>query len=298
MHKINYSVALSVLLLLITVFSLNSSAKKSDYQKEYSESYKVGSNPTLEVDCSFADVKVITGTEGTIKVDITVSVDANSESKAEKTFERINVKLSGSSNKVYVETSLDSGNQNHSDFDIEVVITAPASISLEADVSFGSLEVDEVNGKATINNQYGEFNANKLSASNNDVHVAFGSGSIDSFGGGKAIIEFGEMEIETLTGDAEISNSYGDLEIDHVTPNCQELEINCSFGDTEIDLDENCSFNIVAKSSMGDVSLSGDINVSKESKDWNSETYEGKVGSGKGSLEVNCSFGDVKIDTK
>ncbi len=269
----------------------------TDYKKEYSKSYEVSSNATLELDCSFASIEVKTVPGNKIDIHVEVNVDASSEEKAEKTFDRISVQLIGNSKKVTVKTELGKQNTKNESFDMTITISAPADIELVANTSFGTLELGKINGRSTVNHQYGEFNFSDAQSSDNDIKVSFGSAWIGNFGGGSLTTEFGEMNIDKISGDAVLKNSYGDLEIDQVSSTCKKLDVDTSFADTEINLDSSSSFSVNASSSFGDISLPKSIQVNREKKDWNSSSYEGVIGSGTGQLKVNCSFGDIKIRT-
>jgi len=277
-------------MLPLTIF-----ARDFDYKKEFSKSYTVNPNATLELNCSFASIEVKTVPGNTIDIHVEVKVDASSEAKAQKTFDRITVELIGNQKKVEVKTDLGKQGNNNESFEMTITISAPADIQFIGNTSFGTLDLGTIKGAATINHQYGELILADALSADNDIKVSFGSARIGSFGGGSLSTEFGDMDVENIAGSSKLHNSYGDLEVEHINSTCKKLDIDSSFGDTEIILDSSSSFRVNASSSFGDVSLPKSMELSRKTTDWNSSNYEGAIGSGSGQLNVNCSFGDVKI---
>jgi hypothetical protein len=268
---------------------------KDEYQRNYNKSFSVGSSPSLGLECSFADVRIENGKSGSIEVNIDIELEASSDQKAEEKFNNIVVEFKQKGDRIEVSTSLEKSDWGNTSYEIIVNIKVPESTSLDANTSFGDLHIDRLSGRAEIENSYGELRINELSNNENDIEVSFGGVWIGEFGGGELQLEFGEGDIDRITGDCELSNSYGDLEIDLVEPGCKRLKVDCSFGDTDIGIGRDCSFTIDASASMGDVDLDREIEITRESNDWNSENYEAIIGSGEGKMDIECSFGDVKI---
>lgn len=223
-------------------------------------------------------------------------MEASDEASANRKMENLLVEFKQNGDRIETNISLTKSDWGKSmDFEIRVNIMVPENCNLEANSSFGDLHIDRLGGQVDLENSYGELRINELSGSKNDIEVSFGGVWIGSLGGGELQLEFGEGDIERIIGNCELSNSYGDLEIDLVEPECTRLKVDCSFGDTDIGISRNCSFIIDASASMGDVDLDREIEMIREDNDWNSENYEARIGSGEGKMDVECSFGDVKI---
>lgn len=268
-----------------------------DYTKKFNKSYSVADNFVVELETSFGSVEIENWDKSEVAIFVEIHVEASSEEKAEKLFDKIEVIMSGSSSRVSVETDINVGN-NDCDFHIDIKIQMPARGGLEVKHAFGDFELAEAKGKSDIKVSYGSMEAVNLPHPDNDIRVEFGDGEIDYLGGGDITCEFGSLEIETLGGDADIECGYGNLEIDHVLAACKNLDINAEFGEVDITLDKNASYSIEADSSFGSIDIGGDFDVTSRDSGIGSESIKAKLGSGSGgTIDIRCSFGDVNIDT-
>jgi hypothetical protein len=289
MHKIS----LSTLALLVGFISLAG----DDYTKDFSKTYSVSDQFVVELETSFGSVVIENWDKSEVAIFVEITVDASSEKKAEDLFDKIEVIMSGSSSRVSLETDINAGN-NDCDFSIDIKIQMPSRGSLEVEHAFGDLNLDVINGKSDIKVSYGNLDANKLSHQDNDIKVEFGDGEINFSGGGDITCEFGSFEIDILAGDADVDCGYGGIEIEHVTSSCKNLDINSEFSEVDITLDENANYSIEAHASFGSVDIGSKANVTSRDSGIGSESIEAKLGSGSGGkIDIQCSFGDVNIDT-
>lgn len=267
------------------------------YSKEFKKSYTVNSNVTFELNTSFGEANIETWDQNKIEIFVKVEVESKSEEKANRIFDKIDVKIIESSNHVELKTNVDV-DSNGDDWSIDILVKMPRSGNLDANHAFGELTIQEILGKCEIDLSYGELEASNLPHADNDVKVAFGDGEIEQLGGGEIKVEFGNLEIERITGDADLSCNYGDLEIDHISSTCKNLKIQNDFGSVSIELDSGANYEIDAYASFGDVSLPSGAKISSEKEDFTSKSIKARIGSGgsPGLITVRCSFGDADID--
>ena len=284
-----------LLLISVVLFGFTVEAKEK-YKKEFDKSYDVNSDVLFDMRANFADVNLESWDQNKIEIHVEVIVDAKSESDAEKTFDKIEVSMSGSSSKVSLKTEVD-GKTDNNDWDMNISIKMPKSGQLDVNNSFGSLTINEILGRCDIEIGYGDLEVDNLPHKENDIKVSFGDGEIDRIGGGDIAVEFGDLEIDELSSSADITCSYGELEIDRVKSTCTELDIQNDFGSVSITLESGSNYEIEATSSFGDVSVPSSATITKEKSDFTSESIRANVGSGAGgTIDVHCSFGDVDID--
>jgi hypothetical protein len=213
--------------LLIGILALPSALfAKGDFSKPIKKEFNINKNATLNIDCEFTDIKAFNWNKDVISVEVTVTVDAGSEKQAASRFEKVNVILDGTPSLVNLKTSLNNdyfgGNNNN--VDIDVVIYYPAHIQLILNNEFGHCVFQDIEGKATIEMEYGNFDAQNLTSTELDIDMEFGQIKVGRFQGGKIEVSYGGFTTQVagiLTLDSEFSGN----EIDHV----DHLEMETSY---------------------------------------------------------------------
>ncbi len=286
-----------LMLFVALAFSAFSYADSDVYSKEFKKSYTVKPNVTFELNTSFGEADIETWDQNKIEIFVKVDVDSKSEEKANRIFDKIDVKIIESTNRVELKTSVN-GDTNDDDWSITILVKMPKTGNLDANHAFGSLKLQDITGKCDIDLSYGELETGDLPHAENEVKVAFGDGEIGNLGGGEVKVEFGNLDINRITGDADLSCNYGDLEIDHISSTCRNLKIQNDFGSVKIELDAGANYEIDAYSSFGDVELPNSAKISSEKEDFTSKSVKARIGSGgsPGLITVRCSFGDADID--
>ena len=293
-----YTIYKGLLTLVLVAVAYLANAGNPVYTKEFNKSYQVSSDATMDLETSFGDITITTWDQNTIDIHVEVKVEAKSEEKANKLFDKIDVKIIEQSNHIKLKTNVNNMDSGDNEWSIDVVIKMPRTGNLDADHSFGSLEINELSGKCDVDLSYGEFKADVLSNNNNNIKVAFGDGEIGQAGGGEMKVEFGNFDIDRVMGNSEISCSYGDLDVDFVSKKCSELVIHNDFGSVDITLEAGSNYDVKANASFGDVDLPSSAKIISEDEDFTSISLKARIGDGAnpGELEINCSFGDAEID--
>lgn len=290
---------LLLFVLAITQIYANPTRKKGDYNRTFSESYSIDQYATLTLDNDFTDVEIINWDKNEISIEVEVNVNAKSEKEAEKWFNKILVEITGNSSNVKLKTSLKKGNSNCSNDEhwfVIATIHAPASISLDADMEFGSLTSEIIAGVCDIDMEFGNVDADAFPNDKNEISIEYGNFTTGVLACSKASVEFGGLEIGVLTSSCEISSEFSSVDIDMVAEACQNLEISVEFGSLDLGLASNSNFRIEASSSFGDIDLDHDITVRDKDKGMFDLSYSASIGSGGGNIEIESSYSDIEID--
>jgi hypothetical protein len=244
--------------LLITLLLLGSQvALSGEYEKYIERKFDVNKNATLMVKNKFGDVHCQVWDKLQVSIKVDIIVDAGSEEKADKVFDRINVEIGGDKNKVTGITEIGKMSMNNVDFSVDYYIMMPNSLNLELNNSFGELFVEEVNGPAIINLEYGEMEINALNGTGNELTLKFSEGSLDYINEGKIRIEYGGVDIEGAnildvhsrfsevsiekSGSLVLDSQYDDISLDDIG----DLDFLGRFTDMEVDnLMGNFYFNV------------------------------------------------------
>ena len=281
--------------------SANDKKGKQEYKREFEESFSIDADALIEINTQFASVNLDNWDKNEAKIVVEIIVEAKNEDSAEKIFKEIEIDIDGSRGNVEIESSIgNTGNCNNNEgYEINIDIYVPSSVSLEADVSFGDFDIQDITGKSEIKMGFGDLRADRLTHSDNEIFVEFGSGEIDELGAQEVGVSFGNLDIDLLTSSCELSNSYGELDVDEVSANISRLEIACSFGDTDVTFAGNAKVNVDATSSFGDVSFSSDFSV-KTLDEGMFDTHESATLNGGGGIdvEVESSYGEVSLQAR
>ncbi|MFK7756170.1 MAG: DUF4097 family beta strand repeat-containing protein [Flavobacteriales bacterium] len=292
----------NIAVLLFLIAPIYSWAKDvATASKHYEERFSISQGGELDLDADFSGFEIEIWDKNEVFISGDVNIEAGSQKKADKLVESFTVNMSKSGNTVKCEVSLGGDNTWNSngstEMDVEFVIKAPSWILVNANISFGKLDFSALTN-ANIDMEYGSLKAGAFEGNNNNLNSSFGSASIDTFSGGKVDNAYGEVSIGTLDGNAEVENSYGELNIQSLSASVKNLDVENSFGETNINIPSLLTYDIDSESSFGEVKIKGKWNERSQESDFQDEDKKGTLGTGtsNGTIEVECSFGEVKID--
>ena len=273
-------------------------ADKTDYKKHYSKNVPINPDALLEIDADFSSVEIMNWDKNEIDVYIEIIVEARSEDKAEKIFDKITAEITDSKDRVSIEVFKedDKGMNNTTGWQINMRIKAPKTISLDANIIFGDLDIARIDGKADIDLDFGDLDIDKLSNANSSIDIVYGDADLGHVRAESINLGFGDMDIQNLDSDCQFTMSYGDADIHKVTKQCQKLDVELSFGDLDLVLSSDMRADISAESSFGDVSFSGGIEKTKKESGMLSEELEGKLNGGGGAqISLYSSYGEIDV---
>ncbi len=187
------------------------STSADDFTKSYNEKYAVQKGAVLAIDNKYGDVHCQNWDESNVSITVTITVDASSQEKANKVFDRISVNLTGSPTRVEGTTSV--GSISNAEFSIDYDIMMPRWINLDIENQFGEIYIAEVDGNANINLEYGDMEVVALNGAVSDLTLKFSKGSVDYFKNGKVHVEYGKFESEG-TGPVDIYSRFSEVEIE------------------------------------------------------------------------------------
>jgi len=265
-YKNNYTAKpIIAALVLVLLTAAGAMAKSDEVERKMKEKYQVNEDALLVVQNKYGSIHCHNWNENAIEIEVTITVEARNEEKAQKIMNRIGVSISGSADKVKCVTSLDGGSFNNVEFSIDYEIMMPASVRIDLVNKFGDLYVDEVNGEASIDLSYGDLEVAALNNPNNTIEMKFSDG------------EFGYI----ANGDVKVS--YGEVEID----GADQLDITSNFSELDLGkfakLDMNSQYDDISIEKTGPVSFTGSFT------DMEIEALHGN-------FKIDSQYGDVQIN--
>lgn len=182
-----------------------------DYTKTYKEKYAVEKGAVLQIDGKFGDIHCQNWDESSISILVTVNVDASSQEKADKVFDKISVDLSGTPTKVMGTTTV--GNINNGEFSIDYDIMMPKWINIDLENQFGSIYVAALDGSAKIDVEYGALDADALNGLASDITIKFSEADVAYFKDGKVDVEYGGFK-SNETGNINVTSRFSHVDIE------------------------------------------------------------------------------------
>lgn len=229
MKKISLFIGLAIVLSLITY---NVNASKEEFVKKISKEYTVNKDALLSVSNKYGDVNCFNWGKNVIAIDVTITVVANNREKADDFFDRINIKISGSKNKVEAITEIEkiSSSWCNGKFSIDYDIKMPKTINLDILNKYGSIFIEEVTGETDITIKYGDLQVEKLLNENNNITIKYSKASFDFLEAGKLEIKYSDLNINK-SKTLNLLSKYSDIEIDEAV----FITFNSGYDDIEID---------------------------------------------------------------
>ena len=195
-------------------------AYAEDFTKTYHKQYKAGKNTTMELVNKYGDMKIINWDKNEIDITVTITVKTSGKSKAEETFNKIDITFSEKGDVVSAITSLNESIRNTS-FTIDYFVKIPSYINVDLSNKYGDLFLNEVNGHADISVKYGSFTINKLGRGNekplNYIYIAYSDAycDIDEANWLKMEVAYSKISIESVKA-LMIASKYSAVKIKKV----------------------------------------------------------------------------------
>jgi hypothetical protein len=170
------------------------SVSAQDFTKTYQGKYDIDKGAGLVIKNKFGDIKCQAWDESSVSIVVTVNVDASSQEKADKVFNKISVDLSGTRTKVQGVTTVD--NISNANFSIDYEIRLPKWVNIDLNNQFGNIYIDETDGQTKINLEYGSMEAVSFNGPQTDLTMKFSDAKAGYMKGGNINIEYGEWELK------------------------------------------------------------------------------------------------------
>ena len=177
---------------------MSSNSFGTEYTKTTSKSFDVKPGVLLDIRTEFAEVKAHNWDKQKISIEATITVDASSQAKANDRFERIKLEIDGSKDLVSIISSIESSffGKSNNNISIDFLIYYPADCQLKLNMEFGSAFFENIEGATNIDMEYGNFNANNLGGTDNQIEISFGKFQVSKLNEANIEIDYGGCEIE------------------------------------------------------------------------------------------------------
>ncbi len=296
------------LLLLVSVIHVKAS-NNPDFEKTktFSKSHNIGGNDRISVSNQFGEVKINNWDKNEVKVDVTIIGKSSTEQRAQEIIDRISIEDGKDGNGFYFKTNMKNEKKNTDErknykdekMEINYQVYMPNANALILSNQFGASIVPDMNGSVDLTNKFGSLTTGKLRNVKN-IHVEFGSASIESINSGTLVIKFSRAIINNLDGDVKATFEHcGGVKLG-VSNATKNLSVNNNFTKLYLDLNKNLSANFDISTHFGHVSNKSSFDIKEEGNGGSrgpnfNHRYSGKAGNGNAAMKIKSQFGEVLL---
>lgn len=252
-----------------------------NYEKSrtVNESFPVNPETEIEISNKYGNIHLISWEKDSVRFEIKLSVTANKESKADKTFDYIDFDFKTSKYYIVAQTVFAGKGSFWSDVSdlastvftsgtktqIEYTVYLPAGNHIRIENKFGNVYTTDHTGVFDLNLSNGDFKAHSLMGESKLI-LDFGNANIDQINNAKLFINYSEInldEADKLDIESKSSKFYlenmGELTIKSKRDKFYIKEVGSLIGDvsfTFFEIDQ-LSGNVDMKTHYGDLTIKG-----------------------------------------
>jgi len=235
---LHYKALITFLLIPAIVFAGNGNNWKGKHTKEkkINKEYTVNPDATLKVDNSYGNIDIVTWSENRIVIEVTITTNGNDEEKVQKKLDGIDVEFSASSNMVSAKTKFEKNKswwnwgKSNVNMKINYVIKMPVTNNVDLNNDYGSINLDKLEGRASIDCDYGKITTKELMADNNSINFDYSKNSyFEYIKSGKINADYSGFTVGK-TNDLDINADY----TKSVVEIAEDVSYNCDYGSLTI----------------------------------------------------------------
>ena len=244
--RLRYSIALVLLLIPALMIGSNSDGWRGKHTKEKTikKEFTVNKDALLKVNNSFGNIDVVTYDGSTISIEVNIKTNSNDEDKAQKKLDDITVEFNGSSSLVEATTKFNKnksnnwwnwGKNNNVNMEINYVIKLPITNSVDLNNDYGSINLDKLEGRASINCDYGQITTKELMADNNSLNFDYTNNSYFAYvKSGKISADYSSYTVGK-TKNLQVNADYTKSTIEVA----EDVDYNCDYGSFHVEKANN-----------------------------------------------------------
>jgi len=230
---------MAVMMIIPSLSFGNPLDKNWDYEKTKTikKEYNVNANALLRINNKYGNVDVISWDQNRVEIEVTITVKGNNESKVIDRLKRINVNFTNSSSEVSAKTILENSSNswfksnNNMNYQIDYKVKMPVTNSANLNNDYGTISLNEIKGKASINCDYGKIIIGSLFHEENSINIDYTSDSeIEFMNGGRINADYSKFRV-TKAKNIDLNADY----TDSVFENVEALDFSCDYGSIEVE---------------------------------------------------------------
>lgn len=235
----NFRNILILCLLVGSLFSARAETPIQEFTRAINREFGTTADGMTALYNKYGQVNVKTWPNNSVKIDITIIVNAKNQREADKTFDRIKVNFANTAGYIKAETVIEqfSGvtwfNGGENDFKINYEVYMPVGNQLDLKNRYGNSYVAPLSGKLTAEIKYGDLRTEAIS-NDADLNLGYGKGYITRVNNLYGQISYGELTV-TEAREVQLDTKYSELKGDRISI----IRLTSKYDDFELgDVDE------------------------------------------------------------
>ena len=200
-----YKITLLFLLIPFLASAINDK-EKHEKSRTIKKAYAVNADAKVSLNNRYGNLNITTWDKNKVEIEVTITVKGDDLDAIEDKLESIHIEFNANSSLVEAETIFGKKKSNWSwwkknknmNYKINYVVKMPKSNSVDLDNDYGNIYLDDLDGIADINCDYGKISVGNLSASGNNINLDYCSNStISSMKSGDVNIDYSKLNIDS-----------------------------------------------------------------------------------------------------
>lgn len=220
-----YSFVLVLSLLSIYMFAAPS---KQVYTKNIKKEFSIASNGTCSISNMYGAIELKTWEKNKVKVDVLISIKADSESSANSSLENIKISFEHSNDWVSAKTEIQekmSKWNSSKNLSIDYLIYLPNSLNLELSNKYGDVSIPTCLGNVTIDIKHGDIFINNVKGEF-DLVLGYGNLTAKDINKLNASVSYADVTIARIKS-IDLNSRYSDYKL----PIAKKMVLNSKYDD-------------------------------------------------------------------
>ncbi len=269
---------------------------KHSREKKVSKEFKVSADALLKIDNSYGNIDISTWDQNTLSIEVFIKTNGDDPQKVQDKLEEITIEFNQSAAGVSAKTHFSTqsspwwsvlfGNSSNVNMEINYIIKAPLTNSVELSNDYGNIYLDRLTGNSKINCDYGKIDIGELRGNSNTLNFDYSRNSHFGYIKNASInADYSEFTID----DAESI----EINADYTTSNLKKVEFlrfNCDYGSMTVEKVKKISgTGDYLNTKIGQVFVSADLKA-----DYGSLAID-KIVKGAGNVTLSSDYAGIKI---
>ncbi|NVK52305.1 MAG: hypothetical protein HWD85_05170 [Flavobacteriaceae bacterium] len=229
---------ITVLFFLIPLISVANTKPRHEKSKTIKKEYTVSKDATVAISNKYGAINITTWNKNRVEITVKITVKGNNPSRVEKKLRTIYVDFEGNSNRVSAKTKFERGSSswsfwgknNNTSYQIDYTIKMPVSNNVKLSNDYGSILLNELDGAADINCDYGKLIIGDLNNTSNNINIDYcKSSTINFMKRGSVNADYSKLTIDK-TDDAKVNADYSNITIEAVN----NVNFNADYGNITV----------------------------------------------------------------
>ncbi|WP_158837860.1 hypothetical protein [Polaribacter sp. L3A8] len=237
------------LIFLLLPLLANASIDKKKYEKNkvVKKVFAVNADAKVALNNKYGNLNITTWDKNSVEIEVTITIQGDDLDDVEDTFSTINIAFNSSASLVEAKTIISNkksswswfGKSKSINYKINYVVKMPRSNSVDLNNDYGNIYLDNLEGKAVINCDYGKVAIGNLFADDNDINLDYSpSSTIHFIKSGNVNIDYSKLNIEA-SKQIKINSDYSSTKLEKAG----SVNFNCDYGSISIEEADNINGN-------------------------------------------------------